>query len=313
LTEVGRTGEQHCTVSERSSIQGQYPGGFIGTSQGMETAILTKIGDRWTELDRGKVRFFCHDKDNHAMVVLRDLLHWDLIEKFDSNHVVKTWKTLFQNDKWIDRPVTDSLKARRRKDALGILESHLLRWFHVVVKTNAPLEERQRMWLAAFDHYVHPESRSEGEGGFDWKDRAKEPYQAQLRKFLDEAVKLIEQIQSEISTQLNESLHAIKAKMADKTYAWKGSWQARCAVAALIMNEGHEWKLRCHQDLGFAPLSPACQATVEAHNKTASKDSERRAASSYQIETKTQRRERKIERSQEVAAAKKKKAILHDP
>jgi hypothetical protein len=85
---------------------------------------------------------------------------------------------------------------------------------------------------------------------------------------------LIEQVQSDISTQLNESLHALKAKMADKNYCWKGSWLARCAVAVLIMNEGHDWKLQMLQELGFQLPSPKCQAVIKRYNKASAKDSQ---------------------------------------
>jgi hypothetical protein len=58
-----------------------------------------------------------------------------------------------------------------------------------------------------------------------------------------------------LNTQFNESLHSLKAKLAEKNYNWKISWLARCPIAGLNWNKGHSWKLEMHKDLGVSPLS----------------------------------------------------------
>jgi hypothetical protein len=289
--------------------QGQYKGDFEGTAQGMETAILTKMGARWKE--DGKVRYFCHDKDNHAMAILRDVLHWNLLEKFDCNHVVKAWYRHFEKDKKFIPPSTDPTKTPRSVNALGDLEWHLLRWFRVVVKADATLEEKIAMWEGAFDHYVHPENLPPKENRFEWKDRDKETHRMQLRIFIRNTTVLIQQVQSEISTQLNESLHAIKAKMADKNYSWKGSWLARCVVAVLIMNEGHGWKLELLQELGIRPLSPRCTMVILRYKDMSMQESQRRRTTTFQKATQRRRMERKMIQKQTAATAKKNRAIVH--
>jgi hypothetical protein len=125
-------------VVERT--QGSYKGNFEGTSQAMETEVLRMIGERWVGDD--KVRYFCHDKDNHAMKVLANDLNWELEEKLDSNHIIKTWKARFDELTMIDPERTESSKKPRRVNALGELQPHLLRWFYVVLRTDETEENK---------------------------------------------------------------------------------------------------------------------------------------------------------------------------
>jgi hypothetical protein len=57
-----------------------------------------------------------------------------------------------------------------------------------------------------------------------------------------------------LNTQLNESLHLLKAKLADNNYNWKTSWLASFYIAILSWNEGYSWKLEIYEGLGFPPL-----------------------------------------------------------
>jgi hypothetical protein len=62
-------------------------------------------------------------------------------------------------------------------------------------------------------------------------------------------VPLISRVQTRFSTQLSESLNAMKAKLASKGISWKVSWAARMAVAILNFNEGDGWKLSAYDQL----------------------------------------------------------------
>jgi hypothetical protein len=117
--------------------------------------------------------------------------------------------------------------------------------------------------------------------------------------------------QSEISTQLNESLHAMKAKLADKAYAWKGSWKARNAVAVLNINEGHRWKLRVYDALEFPHLTPACRHVIEQHAEEALALSVQRHEPAFQAATREHRVEKKQGMKQLAATAKRNRMTLH--
>jgi hypothetical protein len=285
--------------------QGTDDGDFVGTSHAMESEVLRRMGARWT--DATNVRYFCHDKDNHAMKILREELRWNLIEKFDRNHIVKTLKIRFEKITWFTPEGQDPRKKPRRVNMLGKLESHLLSWFYVVLRADGLLEEKNAMWLGAFDHYVNPPNAQ----CFQWKKRSDPHAQELLRLFLTSTLDLIEQADSEISTQLNESLHALKAKLADKNYPWKSSWRARNAVAVLNINEGHEWKLRLYDELGFPPLSAHARRCIARYATQARDSSIRRSDPVYQDTTRRARRERKSAQKQQLAAAQKSGNSLH--
>jgi hypothetical protein len=267
------------------------------------------MGARWT--GDPNVQYFCHDKDNHAMKILREELRWLLIEKFDRNHIVKTWKIRFEKAAWFTPETRDPTKKPRRVNLLGKLESHLLSWFYVFLKADALLEQKNAMWLGAFDHYTNPPPLAPNDTSFRWKKRDDARAQEQLRLFLLNTLDLIEQALSEINTQLNESLHALKAKLADKNYPWKGSWRARNAVAVLNVNEGHEWKLRLYDELGFPPLSYLCRRCIERYANRARGSSIRRSDPAYQEATRNARAERKGAQKKQLTAAQKSDNALH--
>jgi hypothetical protein len=289
--------------------QGTDSGDFVGTSHAMESEILRRMGARWI-VDQN-VQYFCHDKDNHAMKILTEELRWLLIEKFDRNHIVKTWKIRFEKAAWFTPEPQDPTKKPRRVNLLGKLESHLLSWFYVVLRADDLLEQKNAMWLGAFEHYTNPPPLEPNDTSFRWKKRDDARAQEQLRLFLLNTLDLIEQALSEINTQLNESLHALKAKLADKNYPWKGSWRARNAVAVLNVNEGHEWKLRLYDELGFPPLSSLCRRCIERYATRARGSSIRRSDPAYQEETRKARAERKGAQKKQLTAAQKNGNPLH--
>ena len=285
-------------VVERS--QGTYAGNFNGTSQAMESEVLSRMGERW--VGDPKIRWFCHDKDNHAMKILREDLHWPLEEKLDINHILKGLKRKFADMKMIQRD-----GKKKRENVLGDLEWHLIRWFYVVLRTDGTLEDKHRLWLGAYEHYVNPGEDQE----FRWAHRDDERSRIQLRDFLAATLGEIELCQTEFGTQLNESLHAIKAKIADKTYAWRASWKARCAVAVLIVNEGHAWKLVLYDALGFPPLSPRCRKSIERYADRSDLVRTRHQDPKYHEAVRNSRREGKAAETRLAAAAQKARRPLH--
>jgi hypothetical protein len=116
---------------------------------------------------------------------------------------------------------------------------------------DAPLEERRKRWLGAFDHYMRKDSKREHKEEL-------EAAQTQLRDFLKVTADYIEKIRGGFGTQLCESVNAIKARMAPKTVSWKCSWIARMAAAILTFNEGHTWKWH------WPEISGRCRRRLEA-------------------------------------------------
>jgi hypothetical protein len=102
----------------------------------------------------------------------------------------------------------------------------------------------------------------------------------------------------------------MKAKIADKNYCWKGSWKARCAVAVLNFNEGHEWKLALYTKLHFPKLSEHCLSVIIRKEKEAEKLTEKRSSKDFQKKERIRRVERR-DQLRATAAEAKKKGIIH--
>jgi hypothetical protein len=180
----------------------------------MESEILRRMSARWTLFSN--VEFSRHDKGNHAMKSMREDLHWDLIELFDKNHVMKTWKARFLKFAWVAHRETGPSQRPKRHKVLNEVESHLFPWFHVVLRTDKTLSGRQKLWCGAYDHSLDPR-----ETNFQWKLGHDDTARAQIRAFLTNTGDLIGHVQSKFSTQLTESLTAIKQNSRTRSMAGK--------------------------------------------------------------------------------------------
>jgi hypothetical protein len=80
------------------------------------------------------------------------------------------------------------------------------------------------------------------EKAFLWKYRNDEEAQCQLNAFLTESSLLIRDYQSEFSTQLNELVYVMKARVAGKSSAWRDSYKAQRALAVLDVNKECDWR-----------------------------------------------------------------------
>jgi hypothetical protein len=106
------------------------------------------------------------------------------------------------------------------------------------------LEEKQKMWVGAIEHYTRPESR--------WTFKGDAAAVACLRGFVMAAAPELARYQSEQTTNPVESLNALRAKKAGKDYAWKNSWRGRAYVAVLEFNEGPSWIVQFCEWAGIA-------------------------------------------------------------
>jgi hypothetical protein len=174
-------------------------------------------------------------------------------------------------------PNEDSKPTRKppRRNTLNGLEDDLLRWLYCVVNKAAEIKEKEELWLGAYQHSVTSLN------GFQWRLREDPKCQTQLGLFLENIIDLIRLAQSEFSTQLNESLHSLKAKLADNGYAYHDSWKARCAVAVLDFNEGYHWRLELYDKLQFPALSQRSRKTLEKSPHDAERKSENRRTAEF--------------------------------
>jgi hypothetical protein len=106
-----------------------------------------------------------------------------------------------------------------------------------------------------------------------------------LEHFLRDTEDLFCRIRPGITTQLNESLHARKAKTASKDIAWQGSWPARVAAAILDINRPG-WRLELYNQLGLPKLTPEAEQVIRDHDRGITE----RAASRQQPSEKRKRR-----------------------
>jgi hypothetical protein len=130
---------------------------FCGTSQAMEVEALSIMGKRWCNI--AEIEAFVHNKDSHSMWIVQKELNSMLIEKFDKNHIVKTFNKRFEklckvpvqpNPDKLMSPRTRQLEESttstkpRRRNVLAGLPDHLLRWFYCGINQDATCEERQK-------------------------------------------------------------------------------------------------------------------------------------------------------------------------
>jgi hypothetical protein len=345
----------------------------------MEAAILRKIGERWRNDER--IQYFCHDKDSSSMAVLRQDLHWDLIERFDRNHVFKTWERIFNECRRIPKPPAEpnapklpkrmtraepkspakpkrtasaepkrpkkpklkpakeridkvdkknpALKKRKaeqgkpkkpRRRWLTVLDkdikTHLLKWFRTVLKMDATIAVRRTSWMKAYAHYAHISPSTDiPSSKWQWEGKAEPLCRQALKSFVEQTAYLIEQCQSKFSTQANESLHALKGKLAPKNFAWQSSWAPRCCVGILDWNEGESWKMEMYHELGFPPLSPDCVLVLENREKAKADQRRERATPEYHTSENERRQRGKVAREEEKRVGKlnKEKGHLGNP
>ena len=76
-----------------------------------------------------------------------------------------------------------------------------------------------------------------------------------LDDFLEKTKPLLAKCDRIHSTQMCESLHAVKSHYANKNIAWKSSWMPRVCAAILSLNEKN-WAMKLYKRLSLPSLSP---------------------------------------------------------
>ena len=210
----------------------------------MECAGLRELVPRWQSDSR--VTHFVHDKDAKTRAVIREF-GWQIVELIDQNHLMKSFRRRFQKIK------------KKSKCKLFGLQARLERFFQTLVKLDAPINVKREQWLNVPNHLAGDHSKCLEHGECkSWPKINEENNREVLVEFLKSTVSLLERVDPHHSTQMCESLHAVKAHFANKLTNWQTSWAARVAAAILSVNED-DWEWKLHKALGL----PALDSEVE--------------------------------------------------
>ena len=214
-------------------------GDYTGPSNGMEREALRRLIPRWVEDPR--VIGYCHDNDGKTRKTIKDA-GWEIEEFLDKNHVMHSFDKAYNNFK--------------RKKLLWGLKEHLRHWMICLIYEDMTLEEKKRYWeVVTLEHVAGCHEHCPPHKAVKpWKHSLDESHVGALKEFLLQTSKYLDKCGRLISTQMNESLHALKAHYANKLFCWGKSWTARVCVAILQLNEPAIWKMKLYEELQLPPL-----------------------------------------------------------
>jgi hypothetical protein len=248
-------------------------------AQTLESKCLVHFSRRWRKFEGIG---FTHDQDAKATRILAEQ-RWIVRERFDRNHVMRSYYKLWNQFAFITPD-----PHKRRKRVLGKwIELSLVKHFQFVAKLQEDLRSRLARWRGAVAHYLQSV----------WPEKGNAVALVQLQAFIEKAEPLMEKYQTGCSTQLNESLHSLKAKMASKQYSWKYSVRTRNAVAVITWNEGQSWKMQAYdswrEKYGWPPLGKHARSVLEAAFRRSEEQREERRDPAAQMKANMTRRIRK--------------------
>lgn len=216
---------------------GKSKGNFEGASNMMEVAGVERFIDEFKGTP--EIVGYVHDNDAKTSAAFREK-DWNIEELLDRNHLKKAFHR----------------KLSKTGKLLRGLHERLEKWFNYCLQVDATHEERIDLWLNAYYHYIgdHSCCNHADHESYDWPQKSNEESRKALYSFLLKSAKLLNSRPDRISTQMCESLHAIKAKMASKRISWKISWKARVYAAILDVNLPF-WRFRLYRELFGESLS----------------------------------------------------------
>lgn len=269
---------------------GRIEGNYVGPSNGMEREALTRMIPRWKHETR--VVGYCHDNDGKTRRVIRDA-GWDIEEYLDRNHIMHSFDKKYNDFK--------------KKKLLWGLKEHLRRWMLCLICEDITVEKKKYYWeTVTVEHYTgfHKHCPPHGPATI-WKYSLEPQHVEALRDFLRETSHYLERCGRLVSTQMNESLHAVKAHYANKLFCWGGSWTARTCIAILQVNEAADWKLKLYQELGLPQLDPTVEQRLKDDFTSEELEREKRRQPDFRRRENARRKNRK-------AANKKAEASCSD-
>lgn len=253
-------------------------GDFVGSSNAMECEGLRRMIPRWKHFAR--VTAYVHDKDAKTRKVICES-GWQIQEKIDMNHLMKSFRRKFKK-----------FQARSPTRFRG-LKGKLEAFFRVLLHLDETNEWKKWKWCNAVNHFAgdHSDCPAHGEA-MPWRDIDVGENRQLLTEFLEKTAQLFDKCDPRHSTQMCESLHAVKAHYANKLYAWQTSWAARICAAILSVNEVN-WAMMLYERLGLPPLDRTIVTKLQNFEQTRAQQQERRRLDEYRRRRNARRKERR--------------------
>lgn len=257
-------------------------GNFEGASNLMKAEGLKRMVPRWINDER--ITAYVHDNDGKARTEI-ERQEWKIIEKLDPNHALKCFDRKYA--KW---------NVLAGKKFYGLYD-RLRRFLQSLIYKEMSIERKLELWNNAADHYCGDHTHCEPHGpAHNWRYANDQQAVVFLRNFLKKCERVLQNCDGNLSSQLNESFHALKAKYADKNYQWIESWEGRVCAAILQFNEPDHWKLELYERLGFPPLGSVSLKRMERIFDEREKQHEQRNVREHQQKEAQRRREKKKEK-----------------
>ena len=258
---------------------GRNDGDYKGPSNGMEREALMRLIPRWRE--DARVIGYCHDNDGKTRRAITDS-GWRIEEFLDKNHLMHSFDKTYTNFK--------------KKKLLWGLRERLRHWMLCLIYEDIPLEDKKYLWeVVTVEHFTGCHEHCRKHRSVDpWRYAKDETHLQALKEFLEMTSKYLDKCGRLISTQMNESLHALKAHYANKIYYWGRSWTARVCVAILQVNEPATWKLELYRRLELPSLHPEVENRLRRMLRTQEMSNELRRKPEFRRRENARRKEQRV-------------------
>ena len=253
-------------------------GEFSGASNAMECEGLRRMIPRWRDFAR--VTAYVHDKDAKTRKIISES-GWQIEEKIDMNHLMKSFRRKFKK-----------FQARSPTKFRGI-KGKLESFFRSLLHLDETTEWKKSKWCNAVNHFAGDHSNCPSHGHtVPWRDIDVGGNRRILTEFLEKTAQLFDKCDLRHSTQMCESLHAVKAHYANKLFAWQTSWAARICAAILSVNEVN-WAMILYRRLGLPPLDRSVVIKLQNLEHARTMQQERRRTDEYRKKRNARRKERR--------------------
>ena len=223
-------------------------GDFLGSSNMMETEVIRR---NLNQIDKSKVSKFVHDMDNKTGDLMKKSVN-EIEERIDPNHGKKrflvfwnklvdgSYRTLYSAKDCAVSALRYLTDIQYKKKFFG-LKKHVQEWFNYLLYDKTMDNETMKQnWMNVENHVVgnHSMCFHPPEKGYVWKNALTyTELQYDFHKFTQESAQVFDKIDSNLNTNINESLHSETAKVADKNTAWsKDGYEGRVFYSYLKHN-----------------------------------------------------------------------------
>ena len=228
-------------------------GDFYGSSNMLETECIRR---NLQQIDINKVEKFCHDRDNKTGDLMAKAKP-GINEIIDANHAKKgfetCWKKLingvYNATTSIKKSAVNNAKkaitfvtnVEYKKNFTG-LKTHVKRWFeYLLKKKDWNADKKAIKWKNVEQHVIgnHDACNHRKNVKYVWKKGVQNEFlRNDFHSFVEDTQKIFLNVDPNVSTNKNESLHAEASRIADKNVPWgRDSYEARISYTYLKHNE----------------------------------------------------------------------------